>query len=136
MIVDHHRARRPSDELPEDLAAPEPEDDPVARLAPCLPRMVDELPPTYRDALRWSELEGRPQREVAQRLGISLSGAKSRVQCGRVLLRAQIEACCRVLMAGRTIAGFERLARCPGHGTDASHTGCSGMAAPAQRSLS
>lgn len=110
LIVDHQRARRPTDELPEDLPAPEVEDDPVARLAPCLPAMVDGLPPTYRDALRWSELEGLPQREVAQRLGLSWSGAKSRVQRGRTLLREQVEACCRVLMAGTTIAGFERRA--------------------------
>lgn len=128
LIVDHHRARRPSDELPEDLAAPEPEDDPVARLAPCLPRMVDELPATYRDALRWSELEGLPQREVAQRLGLSWSGAKSRVQRARTLLRAQIEACCRVLMAGRTIAGFERRAE-----RQADCRGCAGPAAPPAR---
>lgn len=113
LIVDRHRARRPTEELPEHLAAPEPEDDPVARLAPCLPGMVDELPPTYRDALRWSELEGLPQREVAQRLGLSWSGAKSRIQRARALLRAQIEACCRVLMAGRTIVDFERRAESP-----------------------
>jgi len=125
LIVDHHRARRPSTELPEDLAAPEPEDDPVQRLAPCLPRMVDELAPAYRDALRWSELEGLPQREVARRLGLSWSGAKSRVQRARVLLRERIEACCRVLMAGRSIIDFERRARHP-----ADCRGCGGPVAP------
>jgi RNA polymerase sigma-70 factor (ECF subfamily) len=113
LIVDRHRTRRPTEELHDNLAAPEPEDDPVARLAPCLPGMVDQLPPTYRDALRWSELEGLPQREVAQRLGLSWSGARSRVQRARALLRAQIEACCRVLMAGQTIAGFERRVESP-----------------------
>ncbi|MBI5258072.1 MAG: sigma-70 family RNA polymerase sigma factor [Burkholderiales bacterium] len=107
-IIDLHRARRPADELPEDLPAPEPEHDPVVALAPCLPALVDRLPPTYREAVRLSELQELPQREVAQRLGLTLSGAKSRVQRGRALLRALVEACCRVVMAGTTIEGFER----------------------------
>lgn len=111
-IVDLHRARRPTDELPEDLPAPEPEHDPVQALAPCLPALVEQLPPTYREAVRLSELQELPQREVAQRLGLTLSGAKSRVQRGRVLLRALVEACCRVVMAGSTIAGFERRLCC------------------------
>lgn len=107
-IVDHYRARRPFEELPEDVAAGETEDDPVQALAPCLPAMVDRLPGTYRDALRLSELDGLPQREVAQRLGLSLSGAKSRVQRGREQLRRLVETCCRVVLAGSTIVDFER----------------------------
>lgn len=109
-IVDHYRARRPLDELPEDIAAVEHEDDAVQALAPCLPSMVDRLPGTYRDAVRLSELDGLPQREVAQRLGLSLSGAKSRVQRGREQLRRLVEACCRVELAGSTIVDFERRA--------------------------
>jgi RNA polymerase sigma-70 factor (ECF subfamily) len=107
-IVDHYRARRPFDELPDDLAAAEPDDNAVQALAPCLPAMVDRLPGTYRDALRLSELDGLPQREVAQRLGLSLSGAKSRVRRGREHLRHLVEACCRVVLAGSTIVDFER----------------------------
>ena len=107
-IVDHYRARLPVDELSDELSAAEPEDDPVQALAPCLPAMVDRLPETYRDAVRLSELDGLPQREVAQRLGLSLSGAKSRVQRGREQLRHLVEACCRVVLAGSTIVDFER----------------------------
>jgi RNA polymerase sigma-70 factor, ECF subfamily len=111
-IVDLHRARRPQEELPEDLRAPEHESDPVAELAPCLPAMVERLPETYRDALRWSDLEGLPQQEVARRLGISLSGAKSRVQRGRERLRQRIEACCHVRKAGSAIVDFEPVKPC------------------------
>ena len=108
-IVDHYRSRRPTEELPEDLAAEEPEDDPVAALAPCLPDMIERLPETYRDAMRLSEIQGIAQHIVAQRLDLSVSGAKSRVQRGRVLLRELVEKCCRVLMGGRSIVGFERI---------------------------
>jgi RNA polymerase sigma-70 factor, ECF subfamily len=109
-IIDHYRSRWAAEELPEDLIAPQPEDDPVVTLAPCLPAMVERLPATHRDAVRLSELEEVPQREVARRLGISLSGAKSRVQRGRALLRQLVEACCRVFMTSTTIVGFERVA--------------------------
>jgi RNA polymerase sigma-70 factor (ECF subfamily) len=111
-IVDLHRARRPLEKLPEDLRAPDAEPDPVGELAPCMPAMVERLPETYRDALRWSELEGLPQQEVARRLGISLSGAKSRVQRGRERLRERIEACCRVRKAGSAIVDFEPVNPC------------------------
>lgn len=108
-IVDHYRARRPSEELPDDLAAEEPEEDPVAALAPCLTDLIERLPETYRDAVQLSEIDGIPQRLVAQKMELSLSGAKSRVQRGRALLRQLVEKCCRVLMAGTSIAGFERV---------------------------
>ena len=123
-IIDHYRSRRPVEELPDELVATPPEDDPVVTLAPCLPAMVERLPETYRDAVRLSELEQLPQREVARRLGLSLSGAKSRVQRGRVLLRQLVEACCRVFRTGTTIDGFERIA---GNGGCSGNTRCSRM---------
>jgi len=110
-VVDHYRARRTFTELPEDLVAPEPEDDPVVSLAPCLPGMVKCLSDTYRDAVRLSELEGVPQRDVARRLGVSLSGAKSRVQRGREQLRELVEACCHVVMTGSKISDYTRRVR-------------------------
>jgi RNA polymerase sigma-70 factor (ECF subfamily) len=45
--------------------------------------MIDVLPQTLRDAVRMYEIDGVSQAEIASRLGISLSGAKSRVQSGR-----------------------------------------------------
>ena len=40
------------------------------------------------------DLEGRTQRELAEARGLSLSGAKSRVQRARERLRERLEACC------------------------------------------
>jgi RNA polymerase sigma-70 factor (ECF subfamily) len=107
-VVDHFRARKAFTELPDDLAAPEPEDDPVVSLAPCLPSMIERLPQIYRDAVRLSELEGVAQRDLARMLGVSLSGAKSRVQRGRERLRELVEACCRVVMSGSKITDYEQ----------------------------
>lgn len=56
--------------------------------------VVDRLPTAYRDAVRAIELEGLSQVELARRLGLSISAAKSRVQRGRALLRKELERCC------------------------------------------
>ncbi len=63
--------------------------------------MIRSLPEGYREAVRLAEIEGLPQQEVADRLGLSLSGAKSRIQRGRVLLKDALEGCCRFEIDGR-----------------------------------
>lgn len=64
-------------------------------LALCLRPMVEHLPDNYRQALWLTEFEGVSQVELASQLGISVSGAKSRVQRGRAMLRQQLLDCCR-----------------------------------------
>jgi len=49
---------------------------------------------TFPAARLWTEYEGLTQPELAQRLGISLSGAKSRVQRGRARLKELLNQCC------------------------------------------
>jgi RNA polymerase sigma-70 factor, ECF subfamily len=112
-IADHYRSRKTWVELPDELESPEPEADPVGELAACLQPLIDDLPETYRVALVLSEIEGLPQREVAARLGISLSGAKSRVQRGREKLRQRLHDCCVIETGRQGVIGFEpRDGRC------------------------
>jgi len=59
-----------------------------------LEELIRQLPDGYREAVRLSEIEGLPQQEVADRLGLSLSGAKSRIQRGRLMLKDELERCC------------------------------------------
>ena len=47
------------------------------------------------------ELDGLTQKAAAERVGLSLSGMKSRVQRGRLQLRQMLEACCRIELDGR-----------------------------------
>jgi RNA polymerase sigma-70 factor (ECF subfamily) len=56
---------------------------------------IDALPDALRDAVRMYELEGVPQAEIARRLGLTLSGAKSRVQRGRQRLEELLRDCCQ-----------------------------------------
>jgi RNA polymerase sigma-70 factor (ECF subfamily) len=75
--------------------------DEAALLAQCVRPFVDELPDIYRDALVMTELDGLTQAAAANRVGISLSGMKSRVQRGRAMLRDSIEDCCEVTLDAR-----------------------------------
>ena len=67
-----------------------------AELASCVRPMVEGLPSPYREALTLVELQGVTQVEAAERLGVSVSGMKSRVQRGRARLRDALLTCCAV----------------------------------------
>jgi len=69
--------------------------------SPCQPlpcewrdELLHQLPEPYREAMLLSEIEGLTQQEVADRLGLSLPGAKSRIQRGRGMLKYVLEQCC------------------------------------------
>lgn len=60
----------------------------------CLKSFINGLSPKYREALILTELEGKSQKETAQKLGLSYSGLKSRVQRAREMLKKSILDCC------------------------------------------
>ena len=78
------------------LAAPDASDTARQEMAGCLLPMIQSLPDHYGQAVMLSEIEGLPQKEVAARQGISLSGAKSRVQRGRSMIKDMMLACCHL----------------------------------------
>lgn len=81
-----------------DAAAPVAENEPAAlsELAGCLRPLMTNLADTDREALALVEFDGLTQVEAARRLGVSVSGMKSRVQRARHRLRETVEACCRI----------------------------------------
>ncbi|NCN04269.1 MAG: RNA polymerase sigma factor SigZ [Spirochaetales bacterium] len=95
-LIDYYRTRRTHEEIPEDLANPEAEAAVEVRkeLAACLGPMIQALPPTYRRAVQLSEMDGKTQGQVAALEGLTLSGAKSRVQRGRDHLKILLKECC------------------------------------------
>ena len=100
VLIDNARRERPAEPLDEDPVDETdfPEPDATGMVAAWLPAFVEGLPEPYREAVRLSELEGLSQREVAERLGLSASGARTRVQRGRAKLREQLLQCCHVAM--------------------------------------
>ena len=83
--------------LPDDLAAlPEEGAAPVEALSQCLPRVLSELSEEDRLAITFCDIDGASQQALAERLGISLSGAKSRIQRARQRLKQKMEKGCQV----------------------------------------
>jgi RNA polymerase sigma-70 factor (ECF subfamily) len=115
-VADHYRGRRPAEPLSDALPSPvDPGDDEVLReLALGLGPMIEELPPRYREALVLTLREGLTQQQLAGRLGISLSGAKSRVQRARDRLKDRLLECCHFELdrQGRIVDYVERCCCC------------------------
>lgn len=99
--IDRLRTSRDLVPIPETLAAPAEEARPVYTLASCLPRALSELPPDDADALRRCDLEGMTQAEYARQVGISLPGAKSRLQRARRRLKEHLTTACKVRLDER-----------------------------------
>ncbi|MFD1957575.1 RNA polymerase sigma factor SigZ [Paenibacillus thailandensis] len=97
-IVDHFRKAKLTEELQDQLPAEDSYEEPdLAQEAVIgLKNVLRRLPDKYREALELSELKGMSQKELSEHLGISYSGAKSRVQRGRELLKEMMTSCCTI----------------------------------------
>jgi RNA polymerase sigma-70 factor (ECF subfamily) len=108
--ADHMRARQrhpvprhpsgPEGEAPDAGGLP---DQPEARdlITAVLRPFVESLPEPYREAVALSELEGLSHAKIAERLGLSVSGVKSRVQRGREQVRIMLDRCCVIALDAR-----------------------------------
>lgn len=117
VIIDHYRkpgrqreiptglseALQSLDELPtfSETARSDESEESRTELAGCLRPMIEQLSPDYREAINLVELEGLTQHTAAKRIGISLSGMKSRVQRGRKQLKQMLDDCCLIELDGR-----------------------------------
>jgi RNA polymerase sigma-70 factor (ECF subfamily) len=100
-LIDTYRRKKKTESLVEFAVEDEhPEKGAAEELASYLHEIVLELPEPYREALILTEYQGLSQRDLAERQGISLSGAKSRVQRARLKVKETLLACCHV--------GFDR----------------------------
>lgn len=63
--------------------------------------MIRSLPAGYREAVQLAEIEELSQQGVADRLGLSLSAAKSRIRRGKAMLKEILERCCAFELDGR-----------------------------------
>jgi RNA polymerase sigma-70 factor, ECF subfamily len=94
-IIDHYRTRKETVEVPDTLPIETDEQDgEVEELKAAFRRMIHSLPDPYREAVLLTGFDGLTQQQLADRLGISLSGAKSRVQRGRAQLKRMLDECC------------------------------------------
>jgi RNA polymerase sigma-70 factor (ECF subfamily) len=106
-IADYYRAPSHARELPAgaaidfapqiaDATADDTDRTALQELSACLQPLISNLGPADQEALRLVEFEGVSQVEAAERLGLSVSGMKSRVQRARLHLRTALDECCRI----------------------------------------
>ena len=60
----------------------------------CIKPFINKLPDNYREAILLTEFQDISQKELAEKLNITYSGAKSRVQRGKEKLKEMILGCC------------------------------------------
>ena len=111
LVIDHYRSKSiVAASFVEYLESSNDADENLNELvAGWLPRMIEQLPENYRQAVELYELKGVPQQAIADQLGISLSGAKSRIQRGRQKLKALLLDCCSFEKDVRgNVVGFAR----------------------------
>lgn len=117
-IIDSYRRKeKPTEALdaPEMTDMPEelPDDDIVTELSPAVRAMVRSLPEPDRQALILTEYQGLTQKEFGERLGLSFSGAKSRVQRAREKLKQMLLDCCHFEVDRRGhVIGYQPRCQC------------------------
>jgi RNA polymerase sigma-70 factor (ECF subfamily) len=105
-IIDHYRRAVVRRERPAGAtleldrpAPPESGPDPDAvrkEVAACLDPLLAQLPDKYREALELTDVQGLTQAAAATRIGLGISGMKTRVQRGRAQLKLLLTQCCEI----------------------------------------
>ncbi|AXC53715.1 RNA polymerase sigma factor SigZ [Bacillus spizizenii] len=97
-IIDFYRTKKTSEILPDVLHFNDSaeEENFTKEATVCIRSTIKRLPEKYREALELTEFQGLSQKELSEKLGISYSGAKSRVQRGRRKLKQLLEGCCHI----------------------------------------
>ncbi|HMS39767.1 MAG TPA: RNA polymerase sigma factor SigZ [Pyrinomonadaceae bacterium] len=117
-IIDFYRERKiqtdSADEILNEIAVEQTEKDIEEEVLRWLEPMIGELPEKYRDALLLTDIQGFTQKDLSEKLNISLSGAKSRVQRGREHLKATLLNCCQLEFnrAGQIVEYRQKTAVC------------------------
>ena len=96
LLIDDLRRRHVSIDIDANLTEPEQEIAAIESLAECLPAALESLDEDDREAIIRCDLEGMRQAEFAASQGLSVPGAKSRVQRARRRLKQALHACCQI----------------------------------------
>lgn len=98
-IIDHYRKKRLNVSLDElNLAIEESlnHNNENKDITKCMQSLIKELPDKYKVALQLTEFHNLSQLGLSKKLGLSVSGAKSRIQRARKKLREIILECCDI----------------------------------------
>lgn len=99
VVNDHFRKQKPTSELEDSIFiddASTNEFEQELQLSKCIEPFVDQLESKYKEAIILTEFKGLTQKELAEHLNISYSGAKSRVQRAKQHLKSLFTDCCKI----------------------------------------
>jgi RNA polymerase sigma-70 factor, ECF subfamily len=85
-VTDHHRGKRPMDELPEDLGRPDAD----RSEAEAVLRAIQALPEAYREPLVLRLVEGLSGPEIADQVGLTADSVRVNLHRGMKLLREKL----------------------------------------------
>jgi len=95
-ILDYYKKQKIQIDIPESLAEIQEEKTYNAEMTSCLTPMIEQLSGDFKEAIMQTELGNLSQKDYAEKLGISYSGAKSRVQRARQQLNTLFHECCTI----------------------------------------
>lgn len=97
-IVDYYRKNNDRyvqlEEIGHNAVSGEREANMNAEIANCLKFVLARLPERYREPLELFEISEMKHREIAEKLDITLSGSKMRIQRAKEQLRSALNECC------------------------------------------
>lgn len=106
-IIDFYRKKTDSTTFEEEIFVLKNEENTIySELSECLVKQISDLDDGYRIALQYSDLYGMKQKDVAEKLGIKVSSAKSRIQRGREKLKEKLLECCYIELSENGIISY------------------------------
>lgn len=94
-ITDHYRTNKSLGNIEDfDIEDKKQEIPVIKKLEPTLRSFLKYLPPIYREAIVLTDFKGMTQKALAEKLNLSVSAAKSRVQRARAMLKDLFMQCC------------------------------------------
>ncbi len=97
LLIDRYRLSKDQVSLPDNLPASQDTGPaPVDALSDCLPRVLGELAEQDQQAIQLCDIQGLSDQAYADKQGLSLSAAKSRLRRARQHLRRHLETACQV----------------------------------------
>lgn len=97
-ITDYYRKRKLQTEELNEKVIPDFENqvEIVKELSPCIKNFINDLPQDDRQLMQWIELDGIPQKEVAEKLNMNYITVRSKTQRARKKLKDLFTQCCDV----------------------------------------
>ena len=87
-IIDYYRSHKIKENVTDSIMEEDENDESAAEeMKSCIMPVINGLDEKYREAVLLTDMEGLSQKELATKLNLSYTGAKSRVQRGRAAMK-------------------------------------------------